>query len=104
MNKKPELFVNKIDKELRNNEKVYYSKEEKSEAKNKTPKRIIEKNINQKINSIFSSPDYVYKAEVKIKFKDREVIKKVVGRNHSNLITMDNEVIPIKEIIDIEKN
>lgn len=104
MDKKPQLFVNKIDKILKNNESVYYSSENNTRniAKKETKKN--NKNVIQKINSIFTSPNYVYKAEVRIKLKDKEIVKKVVGRNSSNLITMDNELIPIKDIIDINKN
>lgn len=104
MDKKPQLFVNKINKVLTNNEKVYYS----SDNDNRNIADKVEctgnKNVIQKINSIFTSPNYVYKAEVKIKLKNSETIKKIVGRNRSSLITMDNELIPINDIIDIEKN
>lgn len=98
--KKPELFVNKIDKELRNNDNVFYSKNEIKEKK--ITKKNTDKSVIQKINTIFSSPNYVYKANVKIKFKDKEEVKKIVGKNRTHLITMDNELIPINTIIDIE--
>lgn len=100
MDKKPNLFVNKIDRLINNNEKVYYSNNETNQKKE------IKKDINlmEKINSIFKSSNYVYKAEVKIKLKDKEVVKKIVGKNQKYLITMDNELIKIADIIDIEKN
>lgn len=103
MNKKPELFVNKIDKDLKNNEKVYYSSSSNVKESKKKINKKNNQNVIQKINAIFTSQNYVYKAEVKIKLKDKEIIKKIVGRNSNSLITMDNELIAIKEIIDIEK-
>lgn len=104
MEKKPNLFVNKIDKKIDNNDRVFYSSS--SNKKNSFEKVNNKKNnnLNQKINSIFTSSNYVYKAEVKIKFKDKEVIKKIVGKNQKHLITMDNELIPISDIMDIVIN
>ena len=100
MNKKINLFVNKIEKELRNNEKVYYSNVDRNvETVNESKSSV---DLNQKINSIFKSNNYVYKANVRIKFKDKEEIKKVVGKNKNYLITLDNELIPIIDIVDVE--
>lgn len=97
--KKPSLFVNKIDKTINNNERVYCSSNEPTISLRKEKKNI---NINQKINAIFTSSNYVYKAHVKLILKDKEIEKKIVGKNKSYLITMDNELIPISDILDIE--
>ena len=102
MDKKTKLFVNKIEKPLNNNERVYYSSNDKKEVVNTSRNNDLNQTLNQKINSIFKSSTYVYKAEVKIKLEDKEVVKKVVGKNQKYLITMDNELIPIADIIDIE--
>ena len=63
----------------------------------KTPK-----NINQKINEIFSSSRYIYKADVEITLKSGKVVKRIVGKNSVHLITYDNELIPISDIVDIK--
>lgn len=99
MIKKPDLFVNKIDKKLNNNERVYYSTKDLREDIKTTDRN---PNLSQKINSIFSSSNYVYKAQVKLKLNNKEEVKKIVGKNQKYLITMDNELIPINEILDIE--
>ena len=99
MDKKiPKVFANKIEKEIGNNEKVYYGndKEEVREFKKS------DLNVNQKINQIFGSSRYVYKADVVIKLKDKVVTNKIIGRNKNNLITMENELINISDIVDIE--
>ena len=100
MDKRAELFVNKINKELKNNEKVYYSNITKKEEMVDVSRSGID--LNQKINSIFKSNNYVYKASVKIRFKDKEVVKNIVGKNKNYLITLDNELIPIIDVIDVE--
>ena len=106
MNKKlPEVFHNSIDKKLTNNEDIFYSvKENKDIIKdNKVNKNLnVSKSIRTKINEIFASSSYVYKASVIIKTKDNTINKRIIGRNSKYLITMDNEKIDIDSIIDIE--
>ena len=93
---KPKVFRNTINKSIKNNENVFYSK-------NKVKNEIKEsKNIIQKINEIFASPNYIYKANVKIKTNDDIITTRIIGRNKDYIITMDNKLIPIKNIIDIK--
>ena len=104
--KLPGVFANKLDKKINNNDRVYYSSNEKeieNHSQNNVMDSVTEKqlNINQKINNIFNSNRYVYKADVVIKTKDGELLKKIIGQNATHLITMDNELIPVSDIIDI---
>lgn len=102
MDKKiPKVFANKVDSDG-NNEKVYHSTDKVINDKKEISKFSFEKNINQKINDIFNSSSYIYKADVLIKLKNETVTKRIVGRNSTHLITMDNELIPISNITDIE--
>lgn len=103
--KLPEIFHNKIDKKLENNKSVFYSRESESRTQKENNEYSKENKLNiyQKINQIFSSPNYVYKADVFIKLKDKEITTKIIGRNENFLITMDNQLIPITDIIDITK-
>lgn len=102
MDKKlPGIFANKIDKPIANNEKVAYGAKEKEERKEQKSASVSNKNINQKIYDIFASPRYVYKADVKIVTKNGTFTKKVIGQNNTHLITIDNELLPISDIVDI---
>ena len=99
----PKVFHNKIDKTFNNNEKVFYSNnlyDEKQQNINDSSNDT--RNVIQKINAIFSSPNYVYKANVEITLKDKKVTKRIIGRNKNYIITMDNDLIPIVDIIDIK--
>lgn len=103
--KLPKVFANKIDKEITNNERVFYDKvKEEVEIDNeeKKTRNNYELNISQKINKIFNSPKYVYKANVDITTKDGIISKKIIGRNKNQIITMENELININDIIDIK--
>lgn len=60
-------------------------------------------NVNKKINDIFSSPSYVYKADVQITTTSGEIIKKtIIGKTNNSLITMDDELIDVSNISQIE--
>lgn len=97
----PKVFKNNTDKKFSNNKKLYYSSIDERNTNNDL-KNIDNKTIIQKINEIFSSPNYVYKANVEITLKDKKVTKRIIGRNKNYIITMDNTLIPIESILDIK--
>ena len=87
----PKMYHNKINKVNDGIQKVYSSIDSNIELEDiKFPNISIEK----KINDIFNSNDYVYKADVTI-VTDEKVLHK--------RITIDNEYIPINVIRDIYK-
>ena len=105
MDKKlPKVFANKVDSKAGNNEDIYYSHGAEEERNVKPISKLKGKNINQKLNEIFNSTNYIYKADVKLTLKDGVVNKRIVGRNSTHLITIDNELIPLTDIVDIEKS
>lgn len=94
---KENLFVNKIDKEFRNNEKVFYSNGNNIE---RVPIKV---DVRKKINDIFKSNDFIYKADVEIFLKDKKIKTTIIAKNNTSLMTMDNEIIKISDILDIKK-
>lgn len=61
------------------------------------------KSINRQIKDIFSSPSFVYKANVSIILTDGSVQKKtIVGRTNNSLITIDDELIDVSKISQID--
>ena len=93
----PKVFHNKIDKKIENNRSLFYSNNNYYDITKSDTRSIL-----QKINEIFSSPNYVYKANVEITLKDKKVTKRIIGRNKNYIITMDNMLIPVNDIIDIK--
>ena len=93
----PKVFQNNVNKEFKNNNNVFYSRNSIIQNEVKDSKTIL-----QKINDIFSSPNYVYKANVEITLKDKKITKRIIGRNKNYIITMDNMLIPITDIVDIK--
>ena len=59
--------------------------------------------VNTKIKDIFSSPNYVYKANVRILTNNGDDIKKtIIGRTNNSLITIDDELIDVSSISQID--
>jgi len=94
----PHVFAAKIDKPL-GSTKSFYSN---SNGYNKPEKKFFSTiDINKKINELLNSDGFVYKADVDIRTKDVLVTKRIIGRNKDNILTIDGELIPINQIIDI---
>ena len=104
----PKMYVNKIKKELHNNQNLFSSYEQnvginnmpiaKKEVTNLKSKYQIE----QKIYNILNPSKYVYKADVHIAFKDGSLKeKKIIGYVKNNVVTYDNEKICIDDIADL---
>lgn len=96
MDKKiPKVFANRIDKKINNNSSYSITRNYET---------YIEENIDveSKINEIFKSKSYVYKADVDIILANKNITKRIIGKKNGYLITMDNELIKISDIIDIK--
>ena len=104
MNKKlPNIFVNKNTGIVKNNEEFYYGKDN---INNET--KIIDNNmkdilIRKKIDDIFNSSSFIYKARVIITTKDNYKEYTLIGRDKNKLLTIDNETILISDVLDIKK-
>ncbi len=100
---KPKMFKNPINKIVDNNKTLdKISSEQISENYErsiKTENKFL--SIKSKVNNIFASKNYIYKADVVIKLKDNIIERRIIGLQNEQLITMENEMIPINEIVDI---
>lgn len=108
--KLPGIYKNPIDHPVKNNKEMTYVREENVEIieennitkEDKIKNTLFGGEVSRKINEIFKSSNYVYKASVEIITKNGTLIKNVIGKNRDMLITIDNEVIPIADIEDIK--
>lgn len=99
----PKMYHTKINKPITSIQKIYKSTDEKKNNTDKIEHKYSNIPIEKKINSIFNSYDYVYKADVTIITDNETLNKRIIARNRNNLITIDNEYIPISIIRDIYK-
>lgn len=93
----PKMYHNIVNKPISSIQKVYSSIDNNRDDDIKYPNISIDK----KIKDIFNSNNYVYKADVTIVTDTDTLHKRIIARNRNNLITIDNEYIPISIIRDI---
>ena len=105
MNKLPKVFVNKTSNKNVNNEQVFYSND--VSGVNDVSKTLDSSNVvnnllvQKKINDIFNSPNFVYKVNVILTLKDGKREETLIAKTNDGVLTIDNRVIPIKDILGI---
>lgn len=60
-----------------------------------------EENVEDKINKLFRQNE-IYRQDVIFKTNKKDYNTKIIGRTKDHIITLENEVIKIKDIIKIE--
>ena len=93
----PKVFANKIEKNIDNDQEIFYGSNRSVNTNQDS------RSISKKINDIFKDSSHVYKSRVKITLKNGIVNKDIVGKTNTSLITMNGELIKIIDILDIEK-
>ena len=58
--------------------------------------------IENELNKVFNSFNNIYNTKVKIITKDRNIDTYLISRTKNNIMTINKEIIPIKEIIDLK--
>ena len=105
MNKLPKVFVNKTSNKNVNNEQVFYSND--VSGVNDVSKTLDSSNVvnnllvQKKINDIFNSPNFVYKVNVILTLKDGKREETLIAKTNDGVLTIDNKVIRIKDILGI---
>ena len=96
MNDKPEMFHNKIKKEINNNKVIYTSYNKKEDSVKWSTN-----DIRKKVDDIVNSDSFIYSKLVNVVIDNNIIKKKIIGIYNNNLITIDNEYIPLDIITDI---
>ena len=98
MSDKPKMYRGNIKKDINNNRSIYAS------YNNKNDIRVFDSSeVRKKIDEIFNSSTFIYRTKVNIIMNGDILVKKVIGVYNNNLVTIDNEHIPISMIDDIYK-
>lgn len=93
----PKVFQNRNIENIENAQHYFYSSNNSTNNNISTKKT----NIDLKINNIFKSNKFLYKINVIIKTNDGDIDTTIIGKTNKNLITIKNDLIPIKDILDI---
>ena len=94
MKKLPELYKNLNTKLIDNNKKVYYMKEDRS---------VNTTSVEDELNSIFNSLGYSYNIPVEFVTKTSTYHTSLVAKTKENVLTIDNQTIPIRDIVRITR-
>ncbi len=107
--KLPSVFVNSGAKKIiSNNRKIFYSSCDidnnlSLKDDNIVKKKIKDISIRKKINDIFSSSKFVYKAKVLITTKEEGPIKEIIiSKTPDSILTLSNKKIKYEDIIEIK--
>ena len=103
----PEIYKNKIENIKSKVQKDFYYHASDGKSSNDirqvSDEKLDKVDIINKINNIFSSPNFVYQADVNIMYKNGENInEKVVGMKDNYLLTLDGRKIFIDDISNIK--
>lgn len=98
MKKLPSLYTNTFNKKIDNSQEFITIKNKSNEERKKNKYE-----ITKKIEKIFKSTNYIYKIKVIITFENEVTNETIIGKKGDYLITIDNKLININNIINIEK-
>ena len=103
MVKKPKIFENKIDKDIRNNKSVFDSSKEEVRIikKEELLKDNNDISVVDKITRLLNRNGYIFNVKVLIKTKDTEYNTHIASVINNHIITLDNDIINIDDVIDI---
>ena len=96
--KLPKIYQNTIDKKIKNNETVYYSKNRYSEKE----ETMDLDSINIFLDNIFNGIGYAFNISVIIKTNTKVYKTSLITRTNNYLLTLDNDKIKISDIISIK--
>ena len=100
MKKLPKVYKNNI-KNIHNNKKIFDSLNEVSNIDN-IVNEVDKINVKDKIKKLIKDKNYIFNTKVTLVFKDREEVCNIAGVVNNNIITMDNQIIKIKDLSDIK--
>lgn len=96
MKKLPKIYQNSIRKTINNNKTVCYLKNEN------TPYQT--NNIEDTLDAIFNGMGYAYNIPVTLTTKYKTYNTSLITKTKNNVVTLDNDIIPLVDIIDIKIN
>ena len=101
MKKLPEIFVNNINKKISHNDEVYYSYKDNNTDDEIITKKYSLNEMQNIINDLFKSNDFIYKKKFHIKTTNMEGDFIIISKSYDYLLTIDGNKIFIKDILEI---
>ena len=95
MKKLPKIYQGEFNKEIKNNKESDYATNSDSVIK--------DENVLETLNKLFSSTRHTFNIPVIIKTKNKVYDTKIASKINNYIITLDNDVIFIEDIISIKE-
>ena len=92
MSKLPKISKIPLKEDISNNQTVYYDRKEKE----------LKQDVKEQIKEIFDSIHHYYKVDVQIKTFHHTYDTRIIGKTENAILTMDEDTIPIDEIVSIK--
>lgn len=102
MKKLPKIYQNEVKKNFNNNEKVYYSEKNRRNSSNSV--KVKSKNqIIDELNSLKKESGFIFNKPLIITTKDKTYDTAIVKMNNIEILTLNEDIIKIEDIISIER-
>lgn len=98
MKRLPKIYQNSIDKKIKNNKVVSYVSNDMDRNN-----EVVYTDISKTLDEIFSGYGYSYNIPVIIKTYTKTYDTSLVTRTENNVVTLDNDLIPIEQIVSITR-
>ena len=99
MSKLPKISKIPLKEDISNNQTVYYDRKEKEL---KPLESLTTQDVKEQIKEIFDSIHHYYKVDVQIKTFHHMYDTRIIGKTENAILTMDEDTIPIDEIVSIK--
>jgi hypothetical protein len=96
MKKLPGIYHEDIDKNISNNQNIYYISNEIESINGDT-------NIEEFIDNLFKEDGYIFNKPLLIVTKDKKYDTAIVKKNNNKIYTLTDDIIDINDIISIKK-
>ena len=104
MAKKPKVFENEINKNIHNNKEVFDSAKEEfeiREEKEEVHDGQDNSSVVDKITRLLNRNGYIFNVDVLIITRDGQFKTHIASVVNNHIITLDNDVINIDDVVDI---
>lgn len=109
--KLPSVFANRISPEVSKNKKVFYSEKEITPPVNVERKIDIlpqtnlssAEEVELELRKLFKSTSHIFNIPVEIVTNEKSYDTKIAGRVQNQIITIDNDLIKVSEIVSIKR-
>ena len=98
MKKLPRIYQGTFEKEIHNNQNEEYISGKETETK-----KDFSFSVEEKLSSLFASSRHVFHIPVLIKTKSHVYDTKIAGKVKNYIITLDNDIIYLSDIVDIKE-